>query len=88
MNDAEATHSVREGLALTLSATRRLSHPTRQLLTLARSEQDMYHSGDFGPVDLAQIAEACVSDYLASAINAKLDLGADLQPTTVLGMSW
>jgi two-component system, OmpR family, sensor histidine kinase TctE len=78
----------RERLALTLGATRRLSHTTQQLLALARSEHATFAHADFQPVDLAAVAESCATDYVNSAIAADIDLGVELQPASVHGVEW
>jgi two-component system sensor histidine kinase TctE len=78
----------RERLALTLGATRRLSHTTQQLLALARSEHATFAHADFQSVDLAGLAESCATDYVNSAIAADIDLGVELQPATVHGIAW
>ena len=80
--------STRERLALTLSATQRLSHTTQQLLALARSEHAASTYNDFRAVDLATIAESCVTDFVSRAVAAGIDLGAELGPAQVEGVAW
>ncbi len=78
----------RERLALTLGATRRLSHTTQQLLALARSEHATFAHADFQSVDLAGLAESCATDYVNGAITADIDLGVELQSAPVHGVAW
>jgi two-component system sensor histidine kinase TctE len=84
----EAVQSKRDRLALTLGATRRLSHTTQQLLALARSEHTACAYSDFRPVDLSVVVESCVADCVSRAIAADIDLGAELQPASVYGIAW
>jgi two-component system sensor histidine kinase TctE len=80
--------SRRERLALTLGATRRISHTTQQLLALARSEHATFAHADFQRVDLAGVAESCATEYVNNAISADIDLGVELQPASVHGVAW
>ncbi len=84
----EPTHPKRDRLALTLGATRRLSHTTQQLLALARSEHASSTFSDFRAVDLAVLAESCVTDNVNRAVAADIDLGAELEPATMYGVAW
>ena len=84
----ESTQAKRERLALTLGATKRLSHTTQQLLALARSEHGGLAHSEFRSLDLAVIAEGCVSDFLSRAVAAGIDLGAELEPAPVEGIAW
>ncbi len=81
----EPRETTRERLALTLGATRRLSHTTQQLLALARSEHAASTFSEFRPVDLASIAESCITDFVTRGVAAGLDLGAELEPAPVEG---
>ena len=78
----------RERLALTLGATRRLSHTTQQLLALARSEHATFAHADFQPVDLMRVVESCATEYVSGAITSDIDLGVELQPASVHGVEW
>jgi two-component system, OmpR family, sensor histidine kinase TctE len=84
----EPAPAKRERLALTLGATRRLSHTTQQLLALARSEHGDLAHAEFRALDLATIAEGCVSDLVSRAVAAGLDLGAELERAPVEGIAW
>ncbi|MEP7242873.1 MAG: sensor histidine kinase [Gammaproteobacteria bacterium] len=84
----ETAPAKKDRLALTLGATRRLSHTTQQLLALARSEHASSTYADFRTVDLITVAESCVADQLTRAIAADIDLGAELQPASVHGIAW
>jgi two-component system, OmpR family, sensor histidine kinase TctE len=69
-------------------AAQRLSRTTQQLLALARSEHRLYTYAGNRAVDLAALAEACVSDHVERASRAGIDLGAALLPATVQGVAW
>jgi two-component system sensor histidine kinase TctE len=69
-------------------AAQRLSRTTQQLLALARSEHRLHTYAESRTVDLAAIAEACVSDHVERASLAGVDLGAALLPASVQGVSW
>ena len=84
----ETRQATRERLALTLGATRRLTHTTQQLLALARSEHAESTFSEFRPVDLASIAESCVTDFVSRGIAAGVDLGAELDSAPVEGVAW
>lgn len=71
-----------------LAGTQRLSCTTHQLLTLARADEAAVPSLEFEEVDLTSIVEATIVDCLSLAEIAAVDLGADLQPATVGGVSW
>jgi two-component system, OmpR family, sensor histidine kinase TctE len=84
----EGAAATRDRLVLALGATRRLSHTTQQLLALARSEHAATTYSEFRPIDLAGIAEGCVSDHVSNAVAAGSDLGADLQAAPIDGIAW
>jgi two-component system, OmpR family, sensor histidine kinase TctE len=84
----ESMPTKRERLNLTLTATRRLSHTTQQLLALARSEHSAATYADFRIVDLAAVLEATVADRVSHALSADVDLGAELRPAEVYGIAW
>jgi two-component system sensor histidine kinase TctE len=78
----------RTHLVFTRDAAQRLSRTTQQLLALARSEHRLHTYAESRTVDLAALAEACVSDHVERASRAGIDLGATLQPADVQGVSW
>jgi two-component system sensor histidine kinase TctE len=84
----ESSATKRDRLALTLGATRRLSHTTQQLLALARSEHSASTYADFRNVDLASVMESSVADHVNHAVNAEIDLGAELAAAEVYGIAW
>ncbi len=84
----EPREMTRERLALTLGATRRLTHTTQQLLALARSEHAASTFSEFRPVDLASIAESCVTDFVTRGVAAGVDLGAELESAPIEGVAW
>jgi two-component system, OmpR family, sensor histidine kinase TctE len=77
-----------ERLRRILDGARRLSHTTRDLLTLARADKNGSSDLPFERVDLESIVEATVNDQLAAAERAGIDLGASLDEATVLGIEW
>jgi two-component system sensor histidine kinase TctE len=85
---AEATEPNEERLARVLDATRRLAHTTHQLLTLARSDEAANLNWDFTSVDLAQLVESIVTQRLATADLAGIDLGAQIEPAHARGVAW
>ncbi|MFC4314045.1 sensor histidine kinase [Steroidobacter flavus] len=85
---AEATEPNHERLDRVLDATRRLAHTTHQLLTLARSDEAANLNWDFTSVDLAQLVESIVTQRLATADLAGIDLGAQIEPVRARGVAW
>ena len=69
-------------------ATRRVTHLVHQLLALARSEPAAAGAVSLQRVDLAQIAEQIASSHLDRAITRNIDLGFELKPVQVDGVSW
>lgn len=78
----------RKRLAAVLEGAHRLTHTTQQLLTLARSDQAANLNWDFAPVDLEALVESVISDRLAAADIARVDLGAEIEPAAVRGVGW
>jgi two-component system sensor histidine kinase TctE len=78
----------RAHMIFTRDAAQRLSRTTQQLLALARSEHRLYSYAEGRSVDLAALAEACVSDHVQRASRAGVDLGAALLPASVQGVAW
>jgi two-component system sensor histidine kinase TctE len=75
-------------MIFTRDAAQRLSRTTQQLLALAKSEYRLYSYAEGRSVDLAALAEACVSDHVQRASRAGVDLGAALLPASVQGVAW
>ncbi len=88
MHADEPDTARRERLNAVLDAARRLTQTTQQLLTLARSDQAANLNWEFVPVDLRQLVEAVVTDRLASADRAGIDLGAHVEPASIPGVAW
>ena len=84
----EPDTSKQQRLTLVLEAARRLTHTTQQLLTLARSDEAANLRWELAGVDLADIVESVVADRVAAADRAGVDLGAELHPASVRGVSW
>ena len=83
MDPEKRTH-----LVFTREAAQRLSRTTQQLLALARSEHRLHTYAENRAVDLAALAEACVSDHVERASRLGVDLGAALRPASVQGVAW
>ncbi|HZF29242.1 MAG TPA: sensor histidine kinase [Gammaproteobacteria bacterium] len=71
-----------------LDGARRLSHTTQGLLTLARADASANPGLKLEHVDLASIMETTVTDSLAAAEGAGIDLGAQLDSAPVHGIDW
>jgi two-component system sensor histidine kinase TctE len=71
-----------------LDGARRLGHTTRELLTLARADASANPGLTLERVDVAAILETAVTDNLASAESACVDLGAQLEEASVDGIDW
>jgi len=86
---ADETNPEKRGhLLYTRDAAQRLSRTTQQLLALAKSEHRAYSLTESRPVDLAALAARCVSEHVERAGLAGIDLGAELAPASVNGVSW
>jgi two-component system sensor histidine kinase TctE len=75
-------------LTLILDAARRVTHTTQQLLTLARSDEAANLRWELADVQLADIVESVVADRVAAADRAGIDLGAEITPAMVQGVTW
>jgi two-component system sensor histidine kinase TctE len=67
------------------AATRRAAHLARQLLTLAAIAPPTERPFAAEPADLAQVAQAGVTDWLARADGKLVDLGFELEAAPVVG---
>ena len=67
------------------AATRRAAHLARQLLTLAAIAPPAERPFAAEPADLAQVAQAGVTDWLARADGKQVDLGFELEAAPVNG---
>lgn len=85
---AETEENKQERLNRVIDATRRLAHTTHQLLTLARSDEAANLNWDFTSVDLTQLVKSIVTQRLAMADLAGIDLGAQIEPAHVRGVVW
>jgi two-component system sensor histidine kinase TctE len=68
--------------------TARASHLVRQLLALTRAEPSVALSAPGSRVDLRELAEKIASTHLDSAIAKEIDIGFELAPAPVIGISW
>jgi two-component system, OmpR family, sensor histidine kinase TctE len=84
----EANPERRGQLIFTRDAAQRLARTTQQLLALAKSEHRAYSFTETRPVDLEDLAARCVSDHVARAGEAGIDLGAELTAARVDGVDW
>jgi two-component system sensor histidine kinase TctE len=67
------------------AATRRASHLARQLLTLAAVDPAAERPFSPEPLDLAQVLQAGVTDWIARADARQADLGFELEPAPLAG---
>ena len=79
--DAEAAHS----LGLMLSSTERMIRQTNQLLALARAEPSHFEKTRLEPLQLNQLVEEAIQQFVEQAALKQIDLGFDLAPTSVMG---
>lgn len=77
-----------ERLARIEDATGRMTHLVNQLLTYARAEPTAAASQVFEPVALHRLAEQAASIFLDRALAKGIDLGFDITPAEVTGISW
>ena len=84
----ESDGAQRERLARVQSALQRMSHTTRQMLALARSDPQAAGVEDFEPVDLRLLLEDAASAWLDQSLAAQVDLGFDAQPAPATGSAW
>lgn len=63
----------------------RMSHTTRQLLALARSDQATRQELEFRPLDLRDVASAVVDEWALRSAGDDIDLGFELEPAPVCG---
>ena len=71
-----------------LAAGRRLARTTQQLLALARSDAASRAAADFEWIALPAVIESCVSSRLSAADGARVELGAQVEPSQVRGVRW
>ncbi len=66
------------------AATRRTSQLVHQLLSLSRADSDAMDASHLAPVDLQDLCESLLEQYIDAALDRHIDLGLDLQqPVTV-----
>jgi two-component system sensor histidine kinase TctE len=68
-----------------LAATRRTAHLARQLLTLAAVDPGAERPFDPAPVDLAEVLQGGIAEWVARADGRHIDLGFELEHATVGG---
>ena len=78
----------RERLRRILDGARRMSRTTQELLMLARADEAANPNWQLEEVDLPSIVESAVASDIAAAESAGIDLGAQMQPAAVHGVSW
>jgi two-component system sensor histidine kinase TctE len=71
-------------VTLLQEGARQLAHSANQLLTLARANPALNATAKQQPVELSAIASEVTAKFVDRALAANLDLGADLQPASVL----
>jgi two-component system sensor histidine kinase TctE len=75
---------IKDRLATLQEAIRHLAHSANQLLMLARADPALNVATRNHPVSLKTIAEEVVAKFFDRALQAGIDLGADIQPATIL----
>lgn len=69
-------------------ATARIGHLLAQLLAYARAETSNAITASFEAVALDQLVEKSASTFLDAALVKDIDLGFEIAPATVQGLSW
>ncbi|HJV92481.1 MAG TPA: sensor histidine kinase N-terminal domain-containing protein [Azonexus sp.] len=77
-----------ERLAHIEEATTRIGHLLSQLLTYARAETANPVDRTFATVALDQLVEKSASTFLDAALAKNIDLGFEIAPASVTGLSW
>ncbi len=80
-SEPETTHSI----SLMMSSTDRMIRQSNQLLALARVEPSHVEKTRLEAVELDKLVEESVQYFVEEAHKKNIDLGFDLQPTTVMG---
>ncbi len=86
--DDETDPLRRERLRNVLDGAHRLAHTTHQLLALARSDEAVTLDHRLEAVDLAAVVEAVLNERIATADDAGIDLGAQVEPACIRGVPW
>jgi two-component system sensor histidine kinase TctE len=79
-----AAAPIKSRLATLQEAIRQLAHSANQLLTLARADPAINVASRNQAVSLKNIAEEVIAKFFDRALLGRIDLGADLQPATVV----
>jgi two-component system sensor histidine kinase TctE len=80
-----AAAPIKDRLATLQEAIRHLAHSANQLLTLARADPAVnVASKNNQTVSLKSIAEEVIAKFFDRALQARIDLGAELQPATIV----
>jgi two-component system sensor histidine kinase TctE len=79
-----AAEPIKQRLATLQEGVRQLAHSANQLLTLARADPAVNIAAKSEAVALDAIAREVISKFLDRAVQANIDLGADLQAASVL----
>jgi two-component system sensor histidine kinase TctE len=78
-----AAQPVRERLTQLQAGVRQLAHSANQLLALARADPAVNIAGKRDPVALGDIAAEVVARFFDRALQADIDLGAELEAATL-----
>jgi two-component system sensor histidine kinase TctE len=79
-----AAAPIKQRLATLQEGVRQLAHASNQLLTLARADPTVNIAAKSEIVSLDGLAREVIGKFLDRALQADIDLGADLQPAGVL----
>ncbi len=78
-----AAAPIKERLTTLQVAIRHLAHSANQLLSLARADPAVNFAAKNQAVSLKTIAEEVVAKFFDRALQARIDLGADVRPVTL-----
>ena len=70
------------------NATRRTSQLAHQLLALSRADERSMDAQPLQRVDLKDLCETLLENFLDAATGKGLDLGLEVQPVHVTGHGW
>ena len=81
----ERTPAAASSLAMMQASTERMIRQVNQLLALARAEPAHFEKERLEPLSLDQLVEESIQHFVEQAGRKQIDLGFELQPTTVRG---
>ena len=85
MEQHHSSPATAHSLDLMLSSTERMIRQVNQLLALARAEPAHFEKGRLEPLSLDQLVAESIQHFVDQAGRKEIDLGFELQPTSVRG---